>query len=385
MNLTIKAEALQKALSTVSQAVASRPTLPVLSHVLVRADQERQTLTLAGTDLEQYVIRHAICDVQDGGALTVPARLFNDLAGTFASTATVELSIQEGKEILHVECGKAEADLRGIDAKEFPLLPPVLTDGVKVGQFSPSDLSDRLKQVAFAAATDESRPILTGVFVEAKGGTLSFVTADGFRLALRHDQDDSVVLGGEQPDGSFVMPAKAAKMLVKLLSAQLSDKHEDEVSLWMDGRAVAFRLYDTDIVSQLMEGNFVNYRQIVPKAHNARIVVDRAEIERHLRTIGAFKADLVRLDIATIAEYGRLRVTAEAAEVGEVEGAMEVEMDGDPVEIAFNRKFLEEAIGACGTKKIIMEFSGSSRPGVIMPVGMDNYKHVIMPMHIRKD
>jgi len=387
MKLTIRTEDLTKALAIVGKAVATRPTLPVLSHVLIQVDSEKATLLLAGTNLEQFIIQRHSMAVEESGALTVPWRLFNDLAGTFVKDELVTLTAEEGEDILHVECGKSKSDLRGIDSKEFPMLPGVLETGEPLCLFAPGDLAERLAQVVFAAATDESRPILTGVYVQSKEGVLSFVTADGFRLAWRHDNVPFLSDGSLMADGSFVMPAEAAKILCGLLAAQIKAGHESEVSLFISPtrNAVYWRLYDVDLCTQLLEGNFVNYPQIVPTSHTTRLVLDRRELERHLKTMMVFKVDIIHLEVGTrINGQGTLHISAQDAETGEVESTMTVDMEGDPVLIAFNAKFLLDSLNACGTAQVVMELSGSTRPGVVKPVDDDSYLGVIMPMHVRE-
>jgi len=380
MNLTVKAKQLSAALASVGKSVATRPTLPVLSHILLQADQDSQTLVLAGTDLEQFVVRRVICDVQENGSLTVPARLLTDLVKTFQDSETVTLTVSG--ETLKVQCGKSEADVRGIDANEYPMLPAVMTGGEMVGRFSPDSLAVRLSQVTFAAASDESRPILTGVYVQAVEGVLSFVTADGFRLAWRHDST-------ELADGTFVMPGKAADILVKLLAEQVANGHTEDVSLWMDAnqRAVCWRLYDCDMTTQLLEGTFVNYKQIVPNKWATRLTVDKRELERQLRTVSTFKVQNVHLEMMALdpgaPASGKLSITAQDPEAGKVGGEMWCDMVGDVLTIAFDAKFLSDAVRACATDKIALEFTDAGRPGVVRPVDSDNYLCVIMPMHLR--
>jgi len=382
MNLTVNSKKLFDALSTVGKAISARPAiLPVLSHVFIHADGD--DLVLAGTDLEQFIVQRVTAVVEEGGELTVPARLFTDLVKTFEPTANVSLSVEEGQETLHIECGKSKADIRGLPVQEYPAFPSVLTGGEMVGRFSPADLAFQLSQVTFAAADDESRPILTGVYVESKGGTLSFVTADGFRLAWRHSETDLA-------DGTFVMPGKAAGILVKLLAQQIADGHgKEDVSLWMEyhRRAVNWRLYDCDLTTQLLEGNFINYHQIVPQQHTTRVVVDRSGLERLLKTVGTFKVPNVHLEMRCI-ELGQpasgvLRVTAQDPETGEVGGEMFCDMEGEPLTIAFNVRYLEDAIRACATDRVAFEFGDNTRPGTVKPVGNDNYLCVVMPMHLR--
>jgi DNA polymerase-3 subunit beta len=398
VELTILSDDLVKALATVGRAVESRPTLPVLSHVLIKAE-EYGTVEFAGTNLEQFVVKRVDLNVDMEGALTVPWRLFNDLAATFPDGEPVELSTPDDPDGLRVKCGKAEANLKGISADEFPKLPYI--EGEPITRFAPGDLMTRLSQVTYAAATDESRLILTGVFVETKSGDLSFVTADGFRLAWRRDEimgefNLKDVTAGNT--GSFVMPAECAVDLVRLLAAQIKDEHKEDVVLFLNPQRsqAMFRLYDVDVTTQLIEGQFVNYRQIVPQSHATRTVADRRELTALLKSAQVFNPIkglpfTVRLVIewdysraeAELNNTGKLTVTASGIEIGEFSGDMHCHLEGEPVEIAFNCKFLLEALTACGTPKVALELNGGTHPGVVKPVGNDNYQCVIMPMHIR--
>jgi len=376
MDLTLQTESLVKALATVSKAIATRPTLPVLSHVLLDANVELDTFRVAGTDLELWIDSECLATIKEPGSLTVPFRLLDDLAKELPSNQAVNLSMKD-VDTLHVQCGNLDADIRGIDAQEFPMQPGGWTENY-LATFDPGDLSNWLSRVAYAAAGDESRPILTGVYIENKDGNLAFVTADGFRLAVQKVE-------AEEAPGSFVLPARAAKEVARLLKAET-----ERVSLFMDDKRskVWFRMSRTNVVSQLLEGHFVNYRQIIPSSHSTRIVVDRVELTKALQTAILFNRDtkLAQLSITEISGYaeGALRVQASGTEAGEFETEMHIELEGEPIDaISFNSGYVLDSLSACGTDKVVIELTGSTRPGVIKPVGDDGYLCVIMPMHLR--
>jgi len=391
MKISIESKYLNQALAAAGKAIESRPILPVLSHVLLCADTAKATLDISGTDLERFIVVHEQgVGVEESGSLTVPWKLLKELVATFRADKLVHLESGDDDR-LTVKCGKAEATLRGLPAKEFPNAPSVLSDSELVSSFEPNDLAERLSQVAFAAATDESRSILTGVFVESKAGDLAFVTADGFRLAVRKDPIEGAfkMLSGDgvsTGDGSFVMPGAIARDLIGLLADET-----DDVSLFMspDNRAAYWRLADIDVVTQLLQGNYVNYRQIIPSNHTTRVIVNRAKLTAPLKSADLFVRDthILRFEISgdPNSPTGKLRIVAENSETGNFDGDMSVSLDGEPVSIAFNSQFVQQALDACGTDEVVLELSGNTRPGVIRPNEKESrYLNVIMPMHLRE-
>ena len=391
MKLTILSSELTTALSFVGRAVASRPTLPVLSHVLVRADADTGTLYISGTDLEIRVDTSTPANVLESGALTVPARLFTDFVNSLSVDGTVQLtSTESNPDHLLLEQGKVEATLRGISADEFPMPPSVVENGERVATFEPEDLRARLDQVVGSAATDESRPILTGVFIERKAGSLSLVSADGFRMSLRVDDVDVDV--DESEDWTAVVPAKALAELVRALKDE-----KENVSLWQSGNSsVAFRLSRLTLTTQLLTGNYINYRQIIPANHVTSAIVNLEELEKALKTALVFNPEKkapfsVKFSFVVsdaLDHTGLLRLHAEGVDLGDCDSELNVQIEeGESMDVALNAQFTLYALGAVDTALVKFELNGSTRPVVLKPVGKNDvdgqYTHVIMPMHVR--
>jgi DNA polymerase-3 subunit beta len=378
-------ENLSRGLSIVGRAVAARPTLPVLSHVLLSTDQAQ--LKLAATDLELFIVCWIGAKVEDEGAITVPARLLNDLVNSLPQE---RIDLKLANQTLNLSCIRNEADIKGIDVQEFPLFPTE-----EKGQqilIEPELLRTMISQVVFAAATDESRPILTGVQVRFEEDMLTMAAADGFRLSVRHASLPESVA---QPI-SVVVPAKALNEL-----ARISSEEEQPIGLYIvpvrsqvlfhlqgDAGANKGRIFGVDLVSQLIEGNFVNYHQIVPTSHTTRTILNTEGFLKACRTASIFarsEANAVQLDIepGEGPGDGSVKMKATSAEVGDSVGELDASVEGEPVSIRFDVRFLIDVLSVIDSAQVVLETTSSARPGVICPLGSEDYIHVIMPMHIR--
>jgi DNA polymerase-3 subunit beta len=378
-------ENLSRGLSMVGRAVATRPTLPVLSHILVSSDESQ--LKLAATDLELFIVCRIGAKVEDEGAITVPARLFVDLINSLPPER-IDLNLSD--ETLHLLCARNEADIKGIDAQEFPLLPGDRSDQHIL--LDPELLRQMIAQVVFAAATDESRPILTGVLASFEENTLTLAAADGFRLSVRQAKLAEPV---GQPI-SVVIPAKALNEL-----ARISSDEEEPIGLYInptrsqvlfhlqgDAGANKGRIFGVDLVSQLIEGNFVNYRQIVPTSHTTRTILNTEEFLKACKTANIFarsESNVVQLDIqpGDGLGSGTVQMTATSAEMGDSTGELDASVEGDPLTIRFNVRFLIDLLSVVESAQVVLETTNSGRPGIIKPLGSEEFVHVIMPMHLR--
>jgi DNA polymerase-3 subunit beta len=383
MRVSCLQENLAKGLSVVSRAVAVRSTLPVLSNVLLATEQGM--LKLGATDLELAISCWLGAKVDEDGATTVPARLLTDLVSSLPPER-IDMELVVRTQALHLTCARNEADLKVVDASEFPLLPTA--DDEQQIALSPEMLRQMIGQVAFAAATDESRPILTGVLANFNGDTLTLAAADGFRLAVR-----SAPLGQTVTElTSVVIPARALSELNRVSSEEEEPitmtitPSRSQVLFHLQGNAGALqgKVFGIDLVSQLIEGRFPDYNQIIPKGRTTRTVLNTGEFLKACRMANIFarsEANIVRLNVAP----GRVTLHATSAEMGDSVSEIDAQVEGDPITIAFNVKYLIDVLSVVDSAQVALETTTSSSPGVIRPVGDGTYTHVIMPMHIRTD
>lgn len=368
MKLSVMQENLARGLSVVSRAVSTRSTLPVLANVLLRT--EDAGLKLTATNLEIGITYWVPGRIEVDGATTVPARLLTDLVNSLPASEKVDLELS-GADTLHLRCGRFETHIKGIDADEFPAIQAA-------GERPTTRVSQRvlrkaLEEVIFAAATDEARPILTGVLARFEGDKLTLAAADNYRIAVK-----TIAVLDAVPETSVVIPARALAEVVRVLS-----DIDDPVELVLASarNQVLFHLEGIDLVSRLIDGQFPNYQQVLPAGHTTRAILERDELLRAIRPaalIASSSANIVKLAVAADGEPG-VTVTA-TAEVGDYEGQVEAAVEGDGTTIAFNARYLADVLAHVEAEQFALEFNGPLSPGVFRPVGADDYVHVVMPV-----
>jgi DNA polymerase-3 subunit beta len=361
-------ENLARGLSVVSRAVSSRSTLPVLANVLLKT--EDAGLKLTATNLEIGITYWVPGKIDEDGATTVPAKLLTDLVNSLPPGDKVELEVTAG-DTLHVKAGRFQTHIKGIDAEEFPVIQ---TAGERpTTRIAQNVLRRALAETAFAAASDEARPILTGVLARFEGDQLTLAAADNYRIAVK-----TVPILDAVPETSVVIPARALNELSRIL-ADVDDPVE--VVLAAGRNQVLFHLDGIDLVSRLIDGQFPNYQQVMPKAHATRAVLDREELLRAVRPaalIAHESANIVKLQIGGDGDGG-ITVSANA-EVGDHVGQVEAAVEGDDTTIAFNARYLADVLTNVAAEQFALELNGPLSPGVFKPIGDDQYVHVVMPV-----
>ena len=376
MKVSCLQENLAEGLSIVGRAVSPRSTLPVLGNVLLETDGGR--LRLSATDLEVGINCWIGAKVEEEGATTIPARTFIDLVAALPP-GKVDLELVVRTQTLNLRAARSEANIKGIDAQEFPIvtIPPDDAHGIPI---EPNVLREAVEQVAFAAATDESRPILTGVLAQFENQRLTLAAADGFRLSVRSvDLPDAVA-----DPFSIIIPAQALTELRRISANQQDPVH---IHVTPERNQVIFELTDVVLVSQLIDGNFPDYRQIIPRDWATHTVVDTAPFLKACKMAQIFARDAanisrIHVDPGSELEPGHLRVSATSAETGEDVSEMDASIEGESVEIAFNVKYLIDVLSVTNAPQVSLDTTTPSSPGVIRPVGENGFTHVIMPMHL---
>jgi DNA polymerase-3 subunit beta len=366
VKLSVMQENLARGLSVVSRAVSSRSTLPVLANVLLKT--EDAGLKLTATNLEIGITYWVPGKIDEDGATTVPAKLLTDLVNSLPPGDKVELEVTAG-DTLHVKAGRFQTHIKGIDAEEFPAIQ---TAGERpTTRIAQNVLRRALAETAFAAASDEARPILTGVLARFEGDQLTLAAADNYRIAVK-----TVPILDAVPETSVVIPARALNELARVL-ADVDDPVE--VVLAAGRNQVLFHLDGIDLVSRLIDGQFPNYQQVMPQAHATRAVLDREELLRAVRPaalIAHESANIVKLQIGG---DGGITVSANA-EVGDHVGQVEAAVEGDETTIAFNARYLADVLTNVAAEQFALELNGPLSPGVFKPIGDDQYVHVVMPV-----
>jgi DNA polymerase III subunit beta len=370
-------ENLHKGLGIVARAVSSRSTLPVLNNILLATDQSR--LKLSATDLTIGITTWIGAKVDEEGTTTVPAKLLTEFVNSLPPER-IDMELNVRTQTLNLKCSRFESNIKGLDAQDFPLIPSAGADN-KV-TLEPGVLRAIINQVAFAAATDESRPVLTGVLARFDDGKLTLAAADGFRLSVRTGN----VSSGKSPAASVIIPARALIELSRIIG---DDEEHVEVTITKNRNQAIFHTSQSELVTQLVEGSYPDVLALVPKAHSTRTVVGTVDLQKAVRLASLFARDasnIVRITIEPGGDLtpGRMVVSATSAEMGDQVGEIDATVNGPAIEIAFNAKYLSEVLNVMDAAQVAIETNSPDKPGIFKPVGSDDFVHVIMPMHISR-
>jgi DNA polymerase-3 subunit beta len=369
MKFSCLSENLAQGLSIVLKAVSSKGSLPILSHVLLKTDAGR--LKLGATDLDTGIVTWVGGKVEEEGSVTVPAKLLWDLVSQLPPGKVV---LESKKQLLTIstEPPRTRSKLHGLSADEFPPLPE--EEGATLFKIDPLDLAAAVSQVAFAAASDESRPILTGVLLSGSEKGLTFVGVDGFRLA---EKRVDVSAGKEF---SVVVPARILSEV-----ARVGAKSADPVSVALlpDENQVLFFLEGSKILSRLLEGQFPDYEKIIPASFGTRAQLARDDLLKAVRLAAVFARDSASVVKLSFAPNKPVVLSSNTQDVGEHKTEVEASVEGEGVEVAFNSKYLTDLLSNLDAEEVIFESAGALNPGVFKPAGdSSDYLHIIMPVRV---
>jgi len=394
VRLSVLQENLAKGLSIVGRAVSSRSTLPVLGNILLSTDDNR--LKLAATNLEVGVSCWLGAQVEDDGAITLPARLLTDWVNSMQpDRIDMELVIRQMS--MNLKCGRSESNIKGIDASEFPLIPTA--DGENALGLPAATLRMIIDQVVFAAADakDTSRPSLTGVLAKFEGDRLTLVATDGYRLSVRR----TLLPTAAPADLSVIIPARSLAE-VSRISGEADPDRPVEITVAVARNQILFRLFgqgegekgafhQVDLVSQLIDAKFPDFNAIIPKSHSTRTVLDTAAFVRALKVASLFARDasdrvVFHITPGTDTVPGQIVLNATSAEAGDNVSELDAVVEGVPIEVAFNVRYMMEVLSVIDTPQVVLETTRSDRPGVFRPVGTgpEEFTHVIMPMLLQR-
>lgn len=380
MRISVLQENLARGLSIVSRAVSPRSTLPVLANILVATDEGR--LRLSATNLELGITCWIGAKIKDEGSTTVPARTFTDLVSTLSAGSQVEMDLTVRTQSLNVHTGASTTDLKCIDAQEFPPMP--VADFSDALELNVADFKEMIQQVVFAASADDARPILTGVLMSIKGGQITMAAADGFRLSVRK----ALLPTAPAKSSNVVIPARALSEL-----ARIAGDGEKTIKMIIPPNRgqVIFRTGDVELVSQLIEGAFPDFEQIIPRRCETRAVLSTPAFSKACKQAEIFAREgshIARLQIQSTSDLkpGTVEILGQSEEIGRNQNVVDATIEGPPLTIAFNVRYLREVLDVIRTPNVALETQANNLPGVLRPVGPQEngseFLHVIMPMHL---
>ena len=376
MRLLCLQENLNKGLSIVSRAVPSRTTLPVTQNVLITTDNGK--IKLVTTNLEIAISTWVGAQIEDGGSVAVPAKLLSELVSSLPSEQ-ISISNSNNSTGIEINCDKFNSQVNGTNPDDFPPIPTVNAD--VVATIDSKVFQDAITRVSVAAATDESRPVLTGIKMELDGDNFTLAGADGFRLAVFKGK----LLEKISEKYDFILPSRSLQEINRIIVDQ------DEpitFSVTPSKNQAMFKLSNVEIVTQLVQVTFTNYSQLIQESFQTRTEVPVEEFQRAAKTASVFARDgsgILRLHINSPGNENpeKLSILSRSEEVGENESQIEAKVEGEDSKIAFNSKYLTDVLSVIKEEKVVIETTSPSSPGVIKPLGQENYIHVVMPMFVQ--
>lgn len=364
MKATILQTNFAKALSYISRIVSNRTTLPVLNNVLIAAEDGK--IKISSTDLEIAISAKLIGKVDEDGIITVPARMLSDFV---VNNKDENIDINLNGLTLNLKSKHYEANIKGIDAEEFPTVP--VAENKTFIKINAADFSEALRKVTFAAANDDTRPVLAGVCLKFSGKELSLAATDSYRLA-----EKKITLSDTVEDREIIVPARTLNEVNRILSQSEMD---GEVEIIVDENQIFFIISDVQIVSRLIEGAFPNYAQIIPQSSKITVKTNLSEISNALKMSSLFAKDIASNIKLGVTEKG-IVIKSAAGETGDTTSQVEAEVKGGKLEIAFNARYLLDVLNVLNSKTVEMKFNDDSAPGIISSDKDEEYLYLAMPL-----
>ena len=367
MKFTCEKALLQAAISTTSRAVSPKSSIPALEGILVEAGND---LRLTGYNLETGIRTVVPAEIQEQGTLVLGARLFGEIVRKMPDDM---VTFQDDNYMVNIKCGMSEFNILGTDPEEFPELPTVEYQNSLV--LPQSKLKAMISQTLFAVSDNESRPIHTGSLFEVDDNGLTIVSVDGYRLALRHE----VIQKKEgAPEFSFVVPGAALSEVEKICSDV-----DESASVTQGARHVMFKVGDTMLVSRRLEGEFLAYRQAIPRNNTIHVVGETRALLSSIDRVSLIISDKLKSPLRCVFDNGVLKITTKTA-IGDAYDECPIDGDGEGLEIGFNNKYLMDALKAAPADKVRLELTTGVSPCVILPTeGEENFLYMVLPVRLR--
>ncbi|MFQ3584314.1 DNA polymerase III subunit beta [Thermostichus vulcanus] len=407
MSLTCEQADLSHHLASVSRAVASRPALPVLANVLLEADADTQRVALTAFDLNLGIRSEFDAQVEHSARTTLPAKLFSDIVSRLPSGKITLSQLREDAPVT-LTSAAGQYQMQGLSAEDYPTLPEVgAGDGSEPTQALELNIENLLQgigQTLFAASADETKQVLTGVHVKLLAGDpplLEFAATDGHRLAtvqtelreLHFENSDGIPSewSGQNPGGvglDFTIPARTLRELERILSnqaaARASGTESFTVQLRFDRAQVQFGLDRHLITSRLLDGQYPDYKRLIPSQFERQVTLERRPLMESLERVGVFAAqknDIIKFQLSAATQT--LQISTEAPDVGSGQESLPVQMSGPDLELAFNVRYLLDALKVFHTQQVSLELNGATQPAIWKPIGAMRLCYLVMPVQLR--
>jgi DNA polymerase-3 subunit beta len=369
---------LNNQLSSVSRAVPSRPSRPVLGNILATADAEAQTMTLVGFDEVLGIESKFDAQVEASGSLTLPAKLLGDIVSRLPE-GDITVAVEADEVTVTLTSSSGRYQVRGLSAEDYPALPTVEVG--EVVELPAEALLEGLRGSLFASSADETKQVLTGVHLLTETDGLEFAATDGHRLAVVQTSDESGASGEESLSMNVTVPAKALRELERMIQGYASN---EPVTVRLDDTQVLFDLGAQKLTTRLLEGQYPNYRQLLPKQFARQVTLNRRDLVSSLERIAVLagqKNDIIKMTLNSADQVVSLSV--EAQEVGSGKEDLQAQITGDDLDIAFNVRYLLDGLKAFDSNEVQLQCNAATSPAVMLPLGETKMTYLVMPVQIR--
>ncbi len=369
---------LNSQLSSVSRAVPSRPSRPVLGNILATADAETQSVTLVGFDEVLGIESRFDAQVEESGSLTLPAKLLGDIVSRLPGE-DITIAAEDTEMTVTLTSTSGRYQVRGLSAEDYPTLPTV--EAGEVIELPVEALLEGLRGSLFASSSDETKQVLTGVHLLTEPAGLEFAATDGHRLAVVQTSDESGAADGEGISMNVTVPAKALRELERMIQSYASN---EPVTVRLDETQVLFDLGPQKLTTRLLEGQYPNYRQLLPKQFARQVTLNRRELVSSLERIAVLagqKNDIIKMSLKSADQLVSLSV--EAQEVGSGQEDLQAQISGEDLDIAFNVRYLLDGLKAFESNEVQLQCNAATSPAVILPLGEIKMTYLVMPVQIR--
>lgn len=368
MRFSCNQQTLTKALNIVSKAVTIRTTIPILKGILLRVDNNG-ILTMSASDLDISIEKKIKVNNSEPGEIVVLSKLFGDIIRKLPDG---DIYIEENNGKVQIKCSNSEFNIIGLSAEEFPNINPNEKDSEEL-VFNKEILKDMIKKTSFSASIDENKGAMTGVLVEMEENTLNMVAIDGFRMAIARESMKN------KKRQNIIIPAKILNEISRIISE--TDIDNDDVTMLLNTKKAVFIIENTKIVIRLLEGEFMNYKRIIPADSSCRVVLNKNDfldsVERASLLAKVGKNNLVRLEI----KDNIMEITSKSEE-GNVKEEIIISKEGNDLTIGFNSKYLIDVLKVVDDESINMLFNTNVSPCLIKPISGDSFEYLVLPVRI---
>jgi len=355
---------LSDGINTAQKAVMPKAALQILEGILIKAEN---SLTITGNSLEIGIVSNVEAEIVKTGSIVVNSRIFGEIIRKLPE-GNVKIQVDELNNVI-IECKNSHFKIKGIDSSGYPEIPEVEQDNKIV--LTQNVLREMIKHTLFSVSIDDNRPVLTGVLIESESNRITFVAIDGFRMALRNFFSDQ-----NYPEFSVIVPAKTLSEISKIIQPT-----DENIEIYVSKSQILFSTNNCKLVSKLIEGEFINYKNLLPEKFESNISIDRTELLSSIERVSLITSDGRRNPVKFDIKRNNLTLTTNT-EIGNVREDIEIEVDGEKLSLGFNPKYFIDCLRVIEEEKITISFSSEIGPSIIKS-GIDEYIYLILPIKIR--